>query len=375
MTTSLLTVFFLSLMGAWFGKAVPSLGYTVWGTRKPNVIGLFITGAVMILFSGLRRTIGDTFYYIHMYELAEQAGNPLPVIGADNFLFELLQYAIRRTGSGSEAFIMITAIMTLVPVLLTFRKYAPDFLLAVFFYFSTGTYFITMNGIRQFVATGIVLLATKYLFSPKKTDFIKFMAFIIVAYFFHTSAIFLIPVYFVCRRKAWSPSTFMIIIGGVAALIFVSLFLPSFLGMLEEGSFSQYTDGWFTQGTEGGTNILRVGFHSIPMVLSAVYYKDLKKHGPVVDILVNLSVVHFAIFLIAFYNWIFARFAFYTYTYMAILLSLIFSTVMKKPDKTPVKVVLYIAFMFFFFRDAAGADAYRSDFFIPNNNVWLSFIY
>ena len=164
MTTSLLTVFILSLLGAWFGKSVPSLGYTAWGTRKPNVIGLFITGFVMIAFSGLRRTIGDTFYYIHMFELAEQAGNPVPNLGADNFLFEYLMYWIRAVGGKSEAFIMITATMTLVPVLLTFRKFAPDFLLAVFFYFTTGTYYITMNGIRQFVATGIILMATKYLF-------------------------------------------------------------------------------------------------------------------------------------------------------------------------------------------------------------------
>lgn len=375
MTTSLLTVFILSLAGAWFGNSVPSLGYTIWGTRKPNVFGLFITGAVMILFSGLRRTIGDTYYYIHLFELNEQAGNPLPTFGADNFLFEFLQYWIRASGGGSEVFIMIAAILTLVPVLLTFRKYAPDFLLAVFFYFTTGTYFITMNGIRQFVATGVILMATKYLFSAKKTDFFKFLAFVIVAYFFHTSAIILIPIYFVCRRKAWSPSTFMIIIAGVAALLFVSLFLPSFTNMLEGGSFSQYSDGWFAEGVEGGASILRLGFHTIPMVLSAVYYKELKKHGPVVDILINLSVVHFAIFLVSLYNWIFARFAFYTYTYVAILLSLIFSTVLKDSRRTSIKFVLYIAFMFFFFRDAAGASSYRSDFFTPNNNVWFSFIY
>lgn len=375
MTTSLLTVFILSLMGAWFGKSVPSLGYTAWGTRKPNVIGLFITGFVMIAFSGLRRTIGDTFYYIHMFELAEQAGNPVPNLGADNFLFEYLMYWIRAVGGKSEAFIMITAIMTLVPVLLTFRKFAPDFLLAVFFYFTTGTYYITMNGIRQFVATGIILMATKYLFSPRKTDFLKFLAFVLVAYFFHTSAVILIPIYFVCRRKAWSSSTFMIIVAGVAVLIFVSLFFPSFSNMLEDSSFSQYNDGWFTEGTEGGTNILRLGFHSIPMILSAVYYKELRKNGPVTDILVNLSVVHFAIFLISLYNWIFARFAFYTYTYMAILLSLLFSTSLKDGRRTSIKFVLYIFFMFFFFKDATGADAYRSDFFTPNNNVWFSFIY
>lgn len=375
MTTSLLTVFILSLAGAWFGNSVPSLGYTIWGTRKPNVFGLFITGAVMILFSGLRRTIGDTYYYIHLFELNEQAGNPLPTFGADNFLFEFLQYWIRASGGGSEVFIMITAILTLVPVLLTFRKYAPDFLLAVFFYFTTGTYFITMNGIRQFVATGIILMATKYLFSAKKTDFFKFLAFVIVAYFFHTSALILIPIYFVCRRKAWSPSTFLILVAAFAALIFISLFLPSFLNILEESSYSQYNNGWFTEGTEGGANILRVLFQALPMILSAVYYKELKKYGPVTDILINISVVHFAIFLISLYNWIFARFSFYTYTYVAILLSLIFSTVLKDSRRTSIKFVLYIAFMFFFFRDASGAYAYRSDFFTPNNNVWFSFIY
>ncbi len=375
MTTSLLTVFILSLMGAWFGKSVPSLGYTLWGTRKPNIIGLFATGAVMILFSGLRKTIGDTYYYIHMFELAEQAGNPIPVIGSDNFLFEFLQYWIRAAGGESEAFIMISAILTLVPVLLTFRKHAPDFLLAVFFYFTTGTYFIAMNGIRQFVATGVVLMATKYLFSPRKTDFFKFLVFILVAYFFHSSAIILIPIYFVCRRKAWSPSTFLIIVAGVAVLIFVSMFMPSFENVLEGSSFSQYNEGWFTEGVEGGTNILRLGFHAIPMVLSAVYYKELRRNGPIVDVLVNMSVIHFTIFLVSLYNWIFARFAFYTYTYMAILLSLIFSTVLKDTKKASLKLVLYMAFMFFFFRDAAGANAYRSDFFTPNNNVWLSFIY
>lgn len=375
MTTSFLTVFILSLMGAWFGKSVPSLSYTAWGTRKPNIIGLFITGVVMILFSGLRRTIGDTYYYIHAFELAEQAGNPMPEFGADNFLFAFLQYWIRAAGGKSEAFIMITAIMTLVPVLLTFRKYAPDFLLAIFFYFTIGTYYTTMNGIRQFVATGIILMATKYLFSPKKTDFLKYLAFVLVAYFFHTSALILIPIYFVCRRKAWSPSTFLIIVVGIAVLIFVSLFLPNFMGILEESSFSQYTNGWFTEGVEGGANILRVGFQALPMVLSAVYYKELKKHGPMADILVNMAVIHFAIYLISIYNWIFARFAFYTYTYMAILLSLVFSTSLKDNSRTVLKFVLYIAFVFFFFKDSAGADFYRSDFFTPNNNVWFSFIY
>ena len=375
MTTSLITVFILSMIGAWFGTAAPSRSRTLWNTGKPNLIGFLVPCFVMILFAGLRRTIGDTFYYIHMLETIAENGNHMPEWGQDNFLFSWLQYTIIRLGGDGATFVMLTSIMCFLPVLFIFRKYSPNFVLTVFFYFTTGVYCGTMNGIRQYIAVGIVLLSTKYLFSPYKRDFFKFLAFVLVAYLFHTSAIIMLPVYFVCRRKAWSPSTFMIVAGGLAALIFVSLFLPSFLDMLEDTSYSQYTDSWFTSGEEGGANILRVGFHAIPLVLSAVYYKELRQRGPVVDILINLSVFHFAIFLVSLYNWIFARFAYYTYAYMAILLSLIFSTVFKDAKRKGFKILLYIVYLFFFIIESKGMSGYRSDFFEPNNTVWFSFLY
>ncbi len=371
MTTSMMTVFFLSMLFAWFGKTVPSQRLNVWDRNKPNLICFFLVAAVMVLFVGLRNNMGDTVYYLHLWDLREEAGNPVPTYDTESFLFEYLQYTIMRLGGDSATYIMAAALITLVPVLLVFRKYAPDFTLAVFFYFTTGVYIITMNGIRQFVAAGIVFMATKYLFSPKKSDFIKFLIFVIFAYFFHTSAIILIPIYFVCRRKAWSPTTFMIIFAAFAALIFISLFLPTFLDALEGGSYEQYSDDWFTSGREKGASALRVIFHSFPMILSAIYYKQLRQHGPVVDVLVNLSVVHFAIFLVSLYNWIFARFAFYTYAYMAMLLSLIFSTVLREKNQRLAKIILYAAYMFYFFNETAGISSYGSDFFTPNNTVWF----
>lgn len=371
MTTSMMTVFFLSMAFAWFGKAVPSKRLNVWDRNKPNLIGFFLVCIVMILFVGLRNNIGDTVFYIHLWELREEAGNPIPTRENGSILFEYLQYLIMRLGGDSSTYIMVTAIMTLLPVLFVYRKYAPDFTLAVFFYFTTGVYVITMNGIRQFVAAGIIFLATKYMFSPKKTDFFKFLIFVIIAYFFHTSALILIPIYFVCRRKAWSPSSLMIIVAGFAVLIFISLFLPSFMEMLEGGIYEQYTDGWFTEGNESGASIFRVGFHTLPMVLSAIYYKRLRQHGPVVDVLVNLSVVHFAIFLVSLYNWIFARFAFYTYAYMAMLLSLIFSTVLREKEQRAMKTILYCVYIVYFFNETAGIASYSSDFFTPNNTVWF----
>ncbi len=371
MTTSMITVFLLSMAGAWFGRAVPSRSLNSWDKNKPNLLGFLFCGVIMILFVGLRANQGDTYQYIYMFQLREEAGNPMPTIEDSSFLFQYLQYLIQKFGGDKQTLIMITALITLVPVLLVFRKYAPDFTLAVFFYFTTGIYVATMNGIRQFVAAGILLLATRFLFSPKKYDFFGLLIIVAIAYFFHSSALFMIPVYFVCRRRAWSLSTFMIIIGGVAALIFVSLFLPEFLDMLEGGSYEQYGDGWFTEGVEQGASFLRVGFQSIPMILSAIYYKKIRHYGPAVDILVNLSVVHFAIFMLSLYNWIFARFAYYTYTYMCILLALIFSTVIKERKQQFFKILLYAAYIFFFFNETSGLSLYRSEFFEANNTVWF----
>ncbi len=375
MTTTMITVFAISMIGAWFGTAAPSRSRTLWNTAKPNLAGFLVACTVMILFAGLRRTIGDTFYYIHMLENIASSGNPLPEFGASNFLFSYLMYLIISFGGDGATFIMVTSLICYIPVFLMFRKYSPDFTLALFFYFSTGVYTGTMNGIRQFTATAVIMLATKYLFSPKKHDFLKFMIFLVIAYYLHSTALIMIPIYFLCRRKAWSPSTFAIIAAAIAVLIFVSLFLPSFLDLLEGSDYSQYGEGWFTEGNEGGANILRVAFHAIPMILSAIYYKELRQHGPVVDVLANLSVVHFAIFLISLYNWIFARFAFYLYAYMCVLLALIFSTVLKEKKQQWLRILLTGAYILFFIVESAGMYDYRSDFFTPDNTVWFSFIY
>lgn len=374
MTTTFLSVFLICLGAAWFGKAVPARSHTIWDTRKPNLIGFFIAGTVLLLFCGLRNNMGDTPYYVHLFELAEQAGNPFPNTQVDNFLFEFFYYIPIRMGWDSNSFIFLTSCFFIIPTVFIFRKYSPDFYLAFFFLFTTGIVTISLNGIRQFVATGIVLLGTKYFLSEKKMDFLKFLCFVFLAYFVHTSVLVMIPIYFVCRRKAWSASTFMIIIAGVAVLLLVSLFFPSFVQLAESGGYSQYGNEWFDTSS-GGASILRVGFHTIPMFLSFIYRRQLKALGPVTDIFVNLSVVHFSIFIISLYDWIFARFAFYTYVYMCILLSVIFSKVLNTPDKTGIKYVLYAAFMYYFWMESSGMYFYRSDFYTPNSNIWLSFLY
>lgn len=377
MTTDLVVVFSLSMLFTWFGQAVPSKARNALDKRKPNILGLIVPALVMILYSGLRNNIGDTIYYVHTYHLLEESGGVMPVWGQKAFLFELIQYWFIQSGAEYSTFIMITAIATLVPFFLVFYNYSVDYSLVIYLFFTMGIYVSTMNGIRQFIATGIILLGTKYLFSPKKTDFWKLLILIVIASLFHDSALIIIPIYFLCRRKAWSAPTFISLSVGVVGLMFISMFLPSFLSLLEDTNYSGYADGWFTDGNETGTGLIRVIFNCMPTILAAVFSKQVRRFGPIADILINISLVHSAIYILALYNWIFARFTFYTYAYVVLLMAMVFVAALRSGKYRFFAIILFVAYAIFFIIDARSQrmNWYESDFFTPNNNMWFKFLY
>ncbi len=377
MPTDLVVVFSISMLGAIFGQAVPGRQKNALGKFKPNILGFIIPATVMILYSGLRNNIGDTIYYVHTYHLLEDAGGVKPVWGNSAYLFELFQYLLIKSGFEYTTFIMLCSAFTLFSFMLLFYNYSANYVFAVFLFFSMGIYVSTMNGIRQYIATGVILLGSKYLFSSKKTDFWKFLALIVVASFIHNSVFIMIPIYFLCRRKAWSAPAMISVAVGVAGLLFITMFLPSFLTILEDTSYSGYADGWFTEGIERGTSILRIAFNCMPTVLAAIFSKQIRRFGPIADILINISLVHSAIYILALYNWIFARFAFYTSSYIVLLMAIIFVTVLRSGKYRFFAFALFVAYFLFFVIDARSQrmNWYSSDFFTPNNNMWFSFLY
>lgn len=377
MTTDLIVVFSLSMLFSWLGQTFPGRSKNALGKFKPNLLGFIIPAAIIILYSGLRKSIGDTGYYIHTYELDAEKILTAPKITDSSYLFTLFQYLLHQIEADYSVFIMISSIVTLLPLMWTFYKFSANYTLSVFLFFTMGIYASTMNGIRQYIAVGIIIIGSKYIFSPQKSDFWKLLPLIILASLFHSSAVILIPIYFLSRRRAWSAPTFISVFVGVVGLIFISMFLPSFLSILKDTSYSNYADGWFTSGNETGTGLLRVVFNCLPTILAAVFSKQVRQFGPVADILINISLVHSAIYILASYNWIFARFAFYTYAFVVLLMAMIFVSVMRDNKYRFLAIVLLSIYFIFFIVDARAQrmNWYSSDFFEPNNNLWFSFLY
>lgn len=376
MTTTFLSVFLISYFSSVLSQRVPGLGRNVWGQQKANLLLVAIPTTIMLLFSMLRKNIGDTFYYTHTYEIHMAAGITRPSLNTKAFLFAYMQYLLQKNGFESHALVTVGSLMIIIPLVLFLRNYAFSFDTAIFLCFTTGLYGATMNGIRQYIATGVLLLGTKFLFSPRKSDFFKYLIFVLLAYLIHSSALIMIPIYFLCRQRAWSLPTFSIIIGSLLALFFVSMFLPAFTDLLQGGDYEIYSQGWFTEGREAGANIFRILFNCLPMALSIYFSKEIRSVSPVCDILINLSVVHAGIYLLAGYNWIFARFAFYTMPYILLLLSLIFGVCLKQQRNRALYVLLIGAFFIFFVKEsyASGLSIYSSDYFTPDKTLWFEFL-
>ena len=376
MTTTLLTVFLLSYFSSMLSQRVPSLGRNVWGTPKANFLLALIPTTFMLLYSALRTNIGDTYYYTYAYDLHVASGIVRPALGTKGFLFEYIQYLLQKSGFESHSIVTVSSLLIIIPLMLFLRDYAVSFETAVFFCFTTGLYTATMNGIRQYAATGILLLGAHYLFSPKKSDFFKFLIIVLITYLIHSSALVMIPIYFVCRQRAWSLPTFSIIGGGILGLLLLSMFLPSFVNILQGGDYDIYTKGWFTNGVETGASLPRVLFNCLPVVLAFFFSDEIRRISPVSDVLINLSMVHAGIYLLSAYNWIFARFSFYTMPYIILLLTLIFCVCLKQKRNQFLYFALLSAFLIFFVKEsyATSMHYYFSNYYKSDNSLWFEFL-
>ena len=169
----------------------------------------------LCLFAGLRTSYNDTISYVGDYL------NPVTtpdlngffkyqfkdITIGDNPAFMFLNSLMKTLNLNRYCFIMIYSVIPLTLNLWFIRKYTDDFSFAMFKYF-TGNYFFVFAGIKQAVATSIVLIAVDAALSSK---WVKYVFFLILATLFHPYSIMFIIVPFLLDKRAWSKITYSII--------------------------------------------------------------------------------------------------------------------------------------------------------------------
>lgn len=326
-----------------FILAVASKIHPKWeSNKKPTLLFTILILVVLVSVAGLRRGIGDTGDYKHLYTLIVEG----QYIDPDAYEPGFIKFCEILTKISPDPQIMVfsAALITTVLFILTLRKYYSLFELEVYMYITAGFYLVTMNGIRQSMAAAFVFVATPFIVNKK---FILYLILVLFASTFHTSALIMIPVYFIVRQEAWSKKVIYIIIASAIALVFIEPIMQVIFASAEGTKLGGYEES-VLGGGEGGASIIRTIIASVPVILSYIYKDKIKEMWPNSNIFINMCLINLIIMSFALYNWLFARFNLYFQPYSFILLPYLIKNVFKRKEQGLV-YYLFIVFYFIYF--------------------------
>ena len=352
-------------------RSVPLKARGCLGQPLPNPIAVILPIAFFVAFAGLRKTVGDTYFYMYSFEnLPDKNVANLQMI-LNGEMYGFIQNFIRNLTDDPQVLIFVCAVIALVPPLIILYLYSSPFELSIYLFFTYGYLGGMMDGMRQYMAAAILLLGTRFLFSLKRGSFIKYAVFVFVAYCMHSSALMMLAVYFVVRRRAWKISSYVMVLGSILITVIFDAILPSFLNALQETAYSGYANnGWFTDGKEGGSSLFRVVAAAAPIVVAYLNRGRMNKLGHIGDILINMAFLNAAIYIVASYNWIFARLAIYLQAYYIILTGWVVTYAVKPKDRAIYTTGTIIMFFLFSRFMAYQIYMYQSDYFFPGRKLF-----
>lgn len=321
---------------------------------KPNKLMVIAVIVSLVLVSGLRNNIGDTFFYMHIYEINDF--NWDFVLSQKDIGFGILQMLLKQLSDDPQILLFITAFITNVLIVLILYKYSRLPELSLYVYITSGMYIVSMNGIRQYLAAAILFTATKYLLEG---DWKKYSLIVLFASTFHQSVLILIPIYFIVRRKAWTGTTFIMLLLAILFTLGFNQFSQVLFSAIEDSHYSEYQNS-----TEGGANIIRVAVDAVPLILAYLGREKLRMLFPKSDYIVNMSLLSVVFMIIATQNWVFARFGIYFGLYQLILISWIIKLFTDRTQKFIYYAILVCYFVYFYYEHVVTLGIrYNSDFF------------
>ncbi len=299
---------------------------------------------ILIIISTLRYGFIDTYAYKIMYR--ESRGDLLYVNSSPwgveaGWLY--LMYYLNYITASPKAVLFMTAFFINVAFVVITKKYSANVVLSLFMYFCT-CFLDTNNGLRQWFATSITMMAFPLLLNKRYVIYAIIVAF---SSLFHESAILVLIIALISVGK---PFNLRIIIALVLSLIFIAF--PSIIsGLIKEATIdSKYN---FYLSMDSGMGFIRCFIMSIlPLTFALIYFiknkSDNKEIGKEEGTLINVLLLNSAFYIMGLYMQYWARLAFYTTFAPIVMMPRFIEDIFSKSDKRWVKLLAYLCYFVFF---------------------------
>lgn len=309
-------------------------------------MSLAIIFGILFFISGFRTNIGDTYFYAHSYKLLGEKMQYIPLKEIlESFTgekgFNYMQVAMNLVTPDPQILILVCAFITNALNLHSIYKYTKPFEMGIYLYFATVIFYVTMNGMRQALVAAVFFWGVRYIIKGK---WLPYMIMIVILATFHSSALLLLPVYFIVRQKAWG-KTFWITCGiGLLFFIAFPVLKPFVVNILQDTSYGEY--GSDMVQAEKGVNLVRVLVMLVPPLLAYSVREKLSETWEESSIFIYMSVFNFLFMLLGVQYLYFYRVCVYFELFNLALLPRVLSCIEKR--KANALYVYMIVFYFLF---------------------------
>ncbi|MFQ8704545.1 MAG: EpsG family protein [Thomasclavelia sp.] len=306
---------------------------------------VIIYSAVLIFFAGMRSGIGDTGFYLSWFNkfkslpIGNLFGTDIKEVG-----YAFIMSSVGKFTQDPQIYLIFIAIITIGGVFYVINKYSEDISISLLLFMTSGLYLGMMNGIRQYIVVVGLFLLTNCLIKNKP---IIYICVALILSTVHTSALFMIPIFFIVRRKVWKSGT-IVLIGIVSFALFnINSVLPWIAQLLQKTAYENYSDSLLTD-IGSGANYLRVIVMLVPVFISFLGKKIFDENDMEYRVYSNIMILNAICYLFSARNWIFARLAMYLHIYIILFYPYVLSKVFTKDSIKIVKILLIVLYSIFF---------------------------
>ena len=312
---TLFSTYFLCLFARMNGKYKYVKGERVF---RANAMFAGIACGILIFVSGFRQDVGDTGTYRQIFDkLPANVFSFLkhPTVKEDSGFYAIAAFIKQFISKDSQIILLCMAIITIGLIFIRYYKSTDMIEMAVFLFITSGCYLVTMNGVRQYLASAILFFCFPMI---EKRQWKYYLPIVLLCSRIHQSALIFLLLYFVVDKPAWGNMTKWILLIGIFLFVSYPVTGPMLANILGETQYGSYKEALTSSGQ--GANMIRVIVMAIPVVLSYLGKEFLRGKEKYYNIMVNFSVINLIAILLATRFWIYARFNMYFSVYMVILL-------------------------------------------------------
>ena len=332
--------------------------------------------SAIIFFAGMRSYVGDTAAYIRMFDNYPILANAHDVIFDESARepgFRVFSILIKTyISSDPNVWLFIIATISGICILYPLYKYSCNFGMSVFLFMTSCQFSWMFNGMRQFLAAAILFACTTLIL---KKNIIPYIIIVLIVSSFHTSALIMIPAYFIVESEPWSKKTMLFVGCIILAMLFTSQFTSILDTVVENSDYASSMDEF--KDTDDGTNPIRILAESVPVIIAFLYRNKIKdKLTPIIKISINMSLIASGLYIIskvAKSGIMLGRLPIYFSLYNLILLPWLLKNTFEKKERrliTFTAIVCYIAFFYYQMVVSWGGLGYISEILKINDYNW-----